>query len=104
MSSNGPIYLIYTNVWTSHVYFVGRYKYNVIFVDHFTHYVWFYHLKLKSQVIQVFVLLKALVENKFNRKIKILYTDNGGEFIALFLFTHDICYYTKISHTLDSRV
>lgn len=79
----GPLDLIYTDVWTLPTYSVDGYKYYVIFVDHYTRYVWFYPLKLKSQVIQVFVPFNNLVENKFNCKIKILYSNNGGKFIAL---------------------
>ena len=79
----GPLDLIYTDVWTSPTYSFDGYKYYVLFVDHYTRYVWFYPLKLKSQVIQVFVPFNNLVENKFNSKIKILYSNNGGKFIAL---------------------
>uniref|UniRef100_A0A1J3HVA2 Retrovirus-related Pol polyprotein from transposon TNT 1-94 n=2 Tax=Noccaea caerulescens TaxID=107243 RepID=A0A1J3HVA2_NOCCA len=44
---------------------------------------------------------KALVENRFQTKITTLYSDNGGEFVALrqFLSTHGISHLTSPPHT-----
>lgn len=47
LTSSGPLDLIYTDVWTSPVYSIDGYKYYVVFVDHFTRYVWLYPLKKK---------------------------------------------------------
>ena len=57
------------------------YKYYVIFVDHFTHYIWLHHLKQKFAVHDIFIRFKALVEKYFQRPIISLYMDNGGEYI-----------------------
>lgn len=43
--SNSPLELVYTDVWTSPAYSIDGLKYYVIFVDHFTKYIWFYPLK-----------------------------------------------------------
>ncbi|WVZ23101.1 hypothetical protein V8G54_001645 [Vigna mungo] len=47
------------------------------------------------------IFLWSLVENFFHRNIKILYTDNGGEYIGLcpFLSTHGISHHTTLPHT-----
>ena len=37
----------------------------------------------KSGVSTIFPLFKKVVENRFQKTIKTLYSDNGGEFIAL---------------------
>lgn len=60
-----------------------------------------YPLKLKPQVREVFITFKALVENRFKRKIGTLYSDNCGEFIALrqFLSTNGISHLTAPLHT-----
>ena len=60
-----------------------------------------YPLKLKSQVFDVFTRFKAFVENRFQTKLKTLYTDNGGEYIGLryFLARHDISHMTSPPHT-----
>lgn len=42
-----------------------------------------YPLKLKSEVKGVFVAFRALVENRFQTRVGTLFTDNGGEFVAL---------------------
>lgn len=52
-------------------------------MDHYSRYTWLYPLKLKSQVKETFTAFKALVENQFSTKIGTLYSDNGGEFVAL---------------------
>lgn len=49
----------------------------VIFVDGFTRFTWLFLLKHKSEVFSVFLKFKALVENQFGTKIKILRTDGG---------------------------
>jgi transposase InsO family protein len=41
---------------------------------------WFYFLKAKDEVFNKFQEFKALVENLSGRKIKILRSDNGGEY------------------------
>ena len=101
VTSNSPLELIYSDVWTSPVHALDGYKYYVIFVDHFTKYIWFYPLHRKSDVYDIFVKFKKLVENYFSRTIKTLYTDRGGEFLALrhFLSNHGISHLTTPPHT-----
>lgn len=99
--SKKPLQIIFTDVWTSPVTSIDNYKYYVIFVDHYTRYSWLYPMKFKSQVRDIFTSFKALVENKFNCKIKTLYSDNGGEYIALksLLSTAGISHLTSPPHT-----
>ena len=58
-------------------------------------------LKLKSQVRETFPIFKALVENHFNMKVGTLYSDNGGEFLALrkYLDEAGISHLTSPPHT-----
>ena len=93
--------LLFSDVWTSPVYSVDGFQYYVIFVDHYTRYVWYYPLKRKSHVYDVFVCFKALVENQFKHQIVTLYSDNGGEYEALdqFLSTTGISHLTTPPHT-----
>ena len=78
--SQSPLEIFLSNVWTSPIYFVDRFKYYVIFMDRFTNYIWFYPLKRKSNFCDIFVCFKALVENDFKTKIVTLYSDQGGEY------------------------
>ncbi|CAA7023370.1 unnamed protein product [Microthlaspi erraticum] len=92
---------IFSDVWSSPLLSCDNYKYYLVLVDHYTRYTWFYPLKTKSQVIEVFKPFKSLVETKFNSKINNLYSDNGGEFIALrsFLAASGISHLTSPPHT-----
>ena len=73
----------------------------ITIVDHFTNYIWFYSLHRKSNAHSTFVAFKQLVENYFTTTIKTLYTNNGGEFLALrsFLATHGITHLTTPHHS-----
>ena len=57
------------------------YNYYVVFIDNFTHFTWFFLLKQKSEVFTVFKHFKNLVENQYSTKIKVLSSDNDGEYI-----------------------
>ena len=81
--SKHKLQYLYTNVWTSPIVSVDNYKYYLVIVDLYTRYTWLYPLKQKSQVHETFVTIKTLVENKFKTKIETLYSDFGGEFVAL---------------------
>jgi hypothetical protein len=99
--SNKPLEIIFSDVWTSPIFSTNGFKYYVIFIDHFTKYIWFYPLKNKSDVKEVFIKFKAIVEKHFNSTIKTLYSDNGGEYISLtdFLSTNGISHLTTPPHT-----
>lgn len=83
LTSSMSLELVYSDVWTSPVLSIDGFKYYVLFVDDFTYHVWIYPLKRKSDVLPTIVAFKTLVENSLHTKIITLYTDNGGEFIAL---------------------
>lgn len=55
-------------------------RYFFTLIDDCTHKVFVYCLKRKDEVFDAFVNFKNLVENQSNKKIKILRTDNGGEY------------------------
>ena len=57
-------------------------EYFVTFIDDKTRYVWMYVLKRKDQVFDCFVQWKAEVEKSTGAKLKVLRTDNGGEFTS----------------------
>lgn len=83
LTSNAPLQLILSDVWSALLSSLNDCKYFVIFVDHFTKYIWLYPLQKKSGVSDIFVKFQTLVEKYFTCSITQLYTDNGGEFLAL---------------------
>ena len=64
----------------NHVPSLGGAIYYVSFIDDFSRNTSLYFLKKKSEVFSKFKEYKALVENQIGKKIKVLRTDNGGEF------------------------
>lgn len=93
--------IVFSDVWTYPVISHDSFKYYVIFVDHFAKYIWFYPLKIKSKVKEVFVHFNAIVENYFKYKIITLYSDNGGEYLSLkdYFAINEISYLTTHPHT-----
>ena len=61
---------------------LGKSMYYVSFINNFSRNTWIYFLKKKSKVFDRFKEFKALVENQTEKKIKVLRTDNGGEFCS----------------------
>jgi hypothetical protein len=56
--------------------------YYVIFIDDFSRKSWIFFMKTKGQVFSRFQEFKALVENQTGKKIRVLRTDNGGEYTS----------------------
>ena len=98
---SSPLDVIFFDVWTSAVSSSDGFHHYIIFVDHYTKYIWLYLLHCKSNVYSTFVVFKHLVENYFTTTIKTPYNDNGGELLALrsFLTTNGITHLTTPSHT-----
>lgn len=57
-------------------------EYFLTFIDDKTRYTWVYILKTKDQVFEKFCEWKSMVENQEDKKVKILRTDNGGEYTS----------------------
>jgi hypothetical protein len=58
----------------------GKFVYCVSFIDEFSRNTWIYFLRNKSEVFDRFKEFKSLVENQTEKIIKVLRTENGGEF------------------------
>ena len=56
-------------------------KYALNFIDDFSRYSWVYFLKHKSEVFDLLKVFRALVDNQYGRKLKILRSENGGEYV-----------------------
>lgn len=102
--SKGLSDLLYNDVWGPAPYSsIDGFSSYIIFVDHFTKFIWLYPMKCKSDVFYIFTNFKALVENYFKTKIITLDSDESGEFIKLksFLATHGITHLITPSHTSE---
>ena len=76
-------------------------QYYLIFMDHYTKYIWLYPMATKSSVYTIFPQFKKFIETRFQKPIKTLYSDNGGEFIELksYFSHHGITHYTTAPYT-----
>jgi transposase InsO family protein len=63
------------------VFFIANIYY-VSFIDDYSRKTWVYFLKSKDKVFSKFKEFKALIENLSERKIKILRSNNGGEYTS----------------------
>ncbi|KAH9662850.1 hypothetical protein KPL70_019489 [Citrus sinensis] len=78
---------VHSDVWgPTKTASIGGSHYFVIFIDDFSRRVWVYTMRANDEVLEIFVKWKKLVETQTGRKIKVLRSDNGGEYTSnLFL-------------------
>ena len=73
-----PFEIIHSDVWTSPLESMSGIKYYVLFLDHYTQFLWVYPLRRKSEVFSKFLHFLSYVETQFNSKIQSFQCDNGG--------------------------
>ena len=56
-------------------------RYFLTFIVDCSRYCWIYFMKLKSKAFETFKIFKVVVENNFNKKIKSIRFDGGGEYV-----------------------
>lgn len=82
---------------------IGGARFFVTFIDDLSRKVWVYPLKEKGEVFATFKEFKALVEAQSEEKIKVLRSDNGGEYMSKqfgeFLKQHGIERQTSAPYT-----
>ena len=99
-----PFELAHSDVWgPSLVITASGIKWFVMFVDDCTRMTWLYVLKNKSDVGMVFRSFSQMIRTQYSSVIKVLCSDNGGEYINFELseFLHDrgILHETTCPHT-----
>ncbi|GJT45304.1 ribonuclease H-like domain-containing protein [Tanacetum coccineum] len=72
--------IIHSDVWTSPIPSLSGFKYYVLFLDHYSHFVWAYPLINKSDVLSKFILFRNYVHTQFRCEIRSFQCDHGGEF------------------------
>jgi transposase InsO family protein len=60
----------------------GGAKYVVIFINDYSQFTIVYFIHQKLDVFAIFQAYKTFVENQIDKKIKMLRSDNGGEFTS----------------------
>ncbi|GKC46959.1 ribonuclease H-like domain-containing protein [Tanacetum coccineum] len=72
--------IVHSDIWTSTIVSSGGFKYYVLFLDHYSHYLWIYPLRAKSEMFQKFLHFWSYVNNQFKSDILAFQCDHGGEF------------------------
>jgi transposase InsO family protein len=85
-ASTGVLDLVFSDVWGPAPSSVGRNKYYVSFIDDYSKFTWIYLLCQKSDVFACFRDFQSLAKRQFDRKIRTVQTDWGGEYQALSSF------------------
>ena len=85
---------------------LGGGQYFVTFIDDASHYTWAYIFK-KREVFNIFKNCKKLVEDQYSIKIKILRSDNDGEYISnefeMFLKKERILHHKTVSKNFEQN-
>jgi transposase InsO family protein len=108
-----PFQLIHSDVWTSPVYSHSGYKYYIVLLDDYTHYIWTFPVRQKYEVLPIIRSFFSYVHTQFRLPILALQTDNGIEFDSIamrqFLAAHGTvfrlsCPYTSQQNGKAERV
>jgi len=99
-----PFDLIHCDLWTSPVLSVSGFKYYLVILDDFSHFLWTFPLRLKSDTFSALSSFFAYVRTQFGCPIKSVQCDNGREFdnsvSRIFFLSHGVslrmsCPYTS---------
>ena len=69
-------------MWTAPCLSRDSYKYFVTFIDEKSKYTWLTLIQTKDRVLDAFRNFQTYVTNHYHAKIKILRSDNGGEYTS----------------------
>jgi histone deacetylase 1/2 len=102
--STFPFELLHCDLWTSPIPSVSGYKYYLVILDDYSHYVWTFPLRAKSEVHNILLNFHQYVQTYFCLPIRFIQCDNGKEFDNIanctFFLSHGIllrfsCPYTS---------
>lgn len=111
--STFPFQLLHSDVWTPPVTSNTSYLYYLVILDHFSHCVWTFPLRRKSDALATLTSFFAYVTTLLGRPILALQTDNGKEFgnlaLRTFLASHGTtfrltCPYTSQQNSRAERI
>ena len=103
-----PFGLVHSDVWgPSPITTSSGIRWFVTFIDDCTQMTWLYLLKHKSDVFFAFKTFHTMVQTQFSTTIRILRSDNGGEYVnndfSYYLTNHIILHETTCLQTLQQN-
>ncbi|RVW66051.1 Retrovirus-related Pol polyprotein from transposon TNT 1-94 [Vitis vinifera] len=99
-----PFMVIHSDVWgPSKVPTLSGSRWFVTFIDDCTRMTWLCLMKTKDEVNLLFQNFHKMIETQYNAKVRVLRSDNGGEYqssnLQKYLEGHDIIHQTTCSNT-----
>jgi transposase InsO family protein len=86
--SNAHFVLVHTDVWgPSQVVSLFGHQLFVSFIDDFSRTTRVYLLKDKGEVSSIFQIFHRMIQTQFNASIKVVRSDNGGDYMSSSLST-----------------
>lgn len=90
-----PFELIHCDLWTSTTTSVSGYKYYLVILDDFSHYLWAFHLHLKSDTFPTLYVFFVYVCTQFGVTVQGIRCDNGtksdNSSSCIFFLANGIC-------------
>ncbi|KAL8159107.1 LOW QUALITY PROTEIN: hypothetical protein V2J09_000644 [Rumex salicifolius] len=78
-TTSSPFELLHCDLWTSPIESISGLKYFLVIIDDFSHYIWTFPLRFKSDTTSTIQNFFLLVQTQFSSTIKQLQCDHGGE-------------------------
>jgi hypothetical protein len=72
--------LVHCDLWTSPIVSVSGYKYYLVILDDFTHYLWTFPLRVKSDTFCTLATFIAYASTQFDASVKPIQCNNSDEF------------------------
>jgi hypothetical protein len=98
-----PFDLIHCDLWASLILSIFGYKYYLVVLDDFTHYLWTFPIRLKSDTFTTLCNFFSYVSIQFGSTIKTIQFNNGREFdnscTRSFLLSHGMLLWMSCPYT-----
>lgn len=94
--------LVHFDLYASAVFSLVEYKYYLVILDDFSHFLWTFPLRLKSSTFTTFLHFFVWVSTQFERSIYALQCDNGQEFdnsSCSFFLSHGVQLWLSCTYT-----
>lgn len=107
-STFAPLEKVHIDLWgPAPITSVNKFLYYDAIVDDFTMFIWLIPLRQKLDFFHQFILLERYVLQQFEKNIKVVQTDGGGEFMNNLFVTHlhksGILHQVSCSHTPEQN-